>query len=111
MVYDREFLTGTMSVLILSLLGDRAMHTFEIQQEAELRSARQFQLREGTIYPVLRQMERDGLLTAEWREGETERPRKYYVITSKGQRAAESKRAQWTAISAAMRMILESSPE
>jgi hypothetical protein len=54
MLYDREFLTGTMSVLILSLLGDRAMHAFEILHEADLRSARQFQLREGTIYPPSR---------------------------------------------------------
>ena len=110
MVYNREFLTGTMNVLILSLLGERPMHVFEILQEAERRSARRFQLREGTIYPALRQMERGGLLEAEWREGETERLRKYYGLTLKGRRVAESKRAQWDAISAAMRMILEGSP-
>jgi PadR family transcriptional regulator PadR len=51
-------------------------------------------------------MERAGLLKAEWREGETGRARKYYSLTAKGRRQAESKRRQWDAISAAMRTIL-----
>ena len=106
MDYDREFLTGTVGVLILSLLGERPTYGYEILQEAERRSASQFQMKEGTLYPALHQMERAGLLTAEWREGETGRARKYYSLTAKGRRHAESKRRQWEAISAAMRAIL-----
>src|SRR2546427_473935 len=70
MEYDREFLTGTVGVLILSLLTERAMYAYEIVQEAEARSARTFQLKEGTVYPALHQMERAGLLKATWRESE-----------------------------------------
>jgi PadR family transcriptional regulator, regulatory protein PadR len=106
MDYDREFLTGTVGVLILSLLSERAMYGYEILQEAERRSARQFQMKEGTLYPALHQMERAGLLDAEWRESESGRARKYYTLTAKGRRQAESKRRQWEAISAAMRAIL-----
>jgi PadR family transcriptional regulator PadR len=106
MDYDREFLTGTVGVLILSLLTERAMYGYELLQEAERRSARQFQLKEGTIYPALHQMERAGYVTAEWRQGDTGRARKYYSLTAKGRRHAASKRRQWDAISAAMRAIL-----
>ena len=106
MDYDREFLTGTVGVLLLSLLGERAMYGYEILQEAERRSAQQFQLKEGTVYPALHQMERAGLVTAQWRQGESGRARKYYSLTAKGRRQAASKRRQWDAISSAMRAIL-----
>ncbi|PYR59487.1 MAG: PadR family transcriptional regulator [Acidobacteria bacterium] len=96
MEYDREFLTGTVGVLILSLLTERAMYGYEIVQEAELRSAQTFQLKEGTVYPALHQMERAGLLKPTWRES----------ATAKGRRRAASKRRQWVSISTAMRAIL-----
>lgn len=104
--YDREFLTGTVGVLILTLLSERAMYAYEMVQEAERRSDRTFQLKEGTVYPALHQMERAGLLKASWRDSEAGRPRKSYSLTAKGRRQAESKRRQWTSISAAMRAIL-----
>jgi PadR family transcriptional regulator, regulatory protein PadR len=106
MDYDREFLTGTVGVLILSLLGEREMYGYEMLQEAERRSARAFQLKEGTLYPALHQMERAGLLKATWRDSPSGRARKYYALTREGRRRAESKRRQWTSISRAMRAIL-----
>ena len=106
MVFDREFLTGTVGVLILSPLAEREMYGYEILKEAERRSASAFQLKEGTLYPALHQMERSGLLKARWSEGEQGRSRKYYSLTAKGRRRAESKRRQWGQISAAMRAII-----
>jgi PadR family transcriptional regulator PadR len=104
--YDREFLTGTVGVLLLNLLAEREMYGYEMLQEAERRSARTFQLKEGTLYPALHQMERAGLLKANWRDSPTGRARKYYSLTAKGRRQAASKRRQWTSISIAMRAIL-----
>jgi len=104
--YDREFLTGTVGVLILSLLTERAMYAYEMLQEAERRSAGAFHLKEGTLYPALHHMERAGLLKAAWRESDAGRARKYYSLTAKGRRQAESKRRQWKSILSAMRAIL-----
>jgi PadR family transcriptional regulator len=106
MEYDRQFLTGVVGVLLLGLIGERAMYGYEILQEAEKRSDHTFQLKEGTLYPALHQMERSGLLKATWRESAAGRPRKYYSLTAKGRRQAQSKREQWLGISAAMRAIL-----
>lgn len=111
MDYDREFVTGTVGVLILSFLGERPMYGYEMLQEAERRSARAFQLKEGTLYPALRQMERAGLIRATWRESDAGRPRKYYSLTPKGRRRAASKRRQWSAISVAMQAILQGTHE
>ena len=106
MEYDREFLTGTVGVLILSLLREREMYGYELLREAEQRSSSAFQLKEGTLYPALHQMERSGLLKGRWRDSEAGRSRKYYRLTAKGRRQAQSKRQQWLQISAAMRSIL-----
>ena len=105
-VVSSGILTGTVGVLILSLLSERAMYGYEMLQEAERRSASQFTMKEGTLYPALHQMERAGFLKAAWREGESGRARKYYSLTAKGRRHADSKRRQWESISAAMRAIL-----
>ena len=106
MEYDREFLTGTVGVLILSLLSEREMYGYELLREAERRSSSAFQLKEGTLYPALHHMERSRLLKGRWRNSETGRSRKYYSLTAKGRRRAQSKRQQWLQISAAMRSIL-----
>ena len=106
MDFDREFLTGTVGVLILGLLAERAMYAYEMLQEAERRSAGTFRLKEGTIYPALHQMERGGLLQATWRDSPEGRSRKYYALTPKGRRQAQSKRRQWDSLLAAMRAIL-----
>ena len=106
MEFDREFITGTVTVLILSLLGEREMYGYEILQEAERRSAREFQLKEGTVYPALHHMEQAGLLKAAWRSGESGPRRKYYRLTAKGRRQAHSKRRQWETLSTIMRAML-----
>ena len=59
-----------------------------------------------TVSQTVSRMERDGLLKAIWRDGPTGRARKYYGLTAKGRRRAESKRKQWASISGAMRAIL-----
>ena len=110
MEYDREFLTGTVGVLLLNLLAERDMYGYEILREAERRSARTFQLKEGTLYPALHQMERNGLLKATWRTSPGARPRKYYTLTAKGRKQAASKRRQWVSIALAMRAIIGDSP-
>ena len=104
--FDHEFLTGTVTVVLLGLLAERDRYAYEILQETARRSGGAFHLKEGTLYPALHQMERDGLLKAAWRDSDAGRPRKYYSLTAKGRRCADSKRRQWRGIVAATRAIL-----
>jgi PadR family transcriptional regulator, regulatory protein PadR len=106
MEFDREFITGTVTVLILSLLTEREMYGYELLQEAERRSARELQLKEGTLYPALHHMEQCGLLKSVWRSGDAGPRRKYYSLTPKGRRQAQSKRRQWETLAGLMRTIL-----
>lgn len=55
------------------------------------------QVEANTLYPLLRRLDKQGLLTAEWNTDEP-RPRKYYTLTDAGSRVAEDLRAEWLAL-------------
>ena len=54
------------------------------------------ELAEGTLYPLLNRLKRDGLVEAEWRENTSSNPRKYYVITNTGRETLEKMKSYWT---------------
>ena len=106
MEYDREFLTGTVGVLILCLLSEREMYGYELLREAERRSSSAFQLKEGTLYPALHHMERSGLLKARWRDSEAGRSRKYYSLTATGRKRLAVEQSRWNQMSAAIASLM-----
>jgi PadR family transcriptional regulator PadR len=60
---------------------------------------------EGTIYPILARLNRDGVLTAEWRADDVH-PRKYYRLTSRGRKRLEEMTALWEAFSEKLDRLL-----
>jgi len=105
---DPEFLKGSVSLLLLSLLSRGEMYGYEILQEASRRSASAFALKECILYPALHHLERKGLIRAAWRTGDNGRERKYYALTAKGRHAAEDYERQWRHLTGAMTAVLES---
>jgi PadR family transcriptional regulator PadR len=97
MTIQQQMRKGTTTVIILSLLADldRPMYGYEIIQELEARSEGYFQFKEGLIYPRLHEMERQGLLRAEWQGEEGSRRRKFYAITDRGRRRLEKELQDW----------------
>jgi PadR family transcriptional regulator, regulatory protein PadR len=108
MEIDRELLKGSISLLLLNLLTRGEMYGYEIIQAAAIRSANAFAFKEGTIYPALHQLEKRGLIQAEWRTGDNGRERKYYSLTAKGRKAAEQYEAQWQHLTSAIHAVLGS---
>jgi len=108
MEIDREFLKGSISLLLLNLLSRGELYGYEILQEASRRSARAFQFKEGTLYPALHQLEKKGHIRSEWRTAENGRERKYYSLTAKGRKAAAAYEKQWQHLTGAVAAILES---
>jgi PadR family transcriptional regulator, regulatory protein PadR len=58
----------------------------------------------NTLYPLLRRLERQGLLSSAWNTDEA-RPRKYYSITAEGQSLARALRADWEQLDRALRAL------
>jgi PadR family transcriptional regulator PadR len=106
---DTELLKGTLSLLILSLLGRKSMYGYEIAATVHRDTDGAFTWREGSLYPSLHKMEADGLIEGEWEEKETGRKRRYYRITKKGKAVLAEKVQSWTELCRAVNRILEKS--
>ena len=95
MPVNKELLKGSTSTLILTLLTRKQMYGYEIIKELEFTSGGLFELREGTLYPILHSLEAEGHVRAEWVGEEGTRQRKYYSITKTGRSLLKSKRREW----------------
>lgn len=89
-----DALNGQLDPLILATVADEPAHGYAILQRLKERSAGTFDLAEGTIYPALHRLERDGLLDSSW-STESGRRRRVYRITRSGRSALEVKRREW----------------
>jgi PadR family transcriptional regulator, regulatory protein PadR len=63
---------------------------------------------EGTLYPLLRRLESHGLLVSDWRE-EDKRPKRFYHLSSEGQRIFKQLSAEWETITASLNEIMKES--
>ena len=98
--------SGSVSMLVLALLKEREMYGYQIIEELDKRSSHVFQLKEGTLYPVLHGLEKEHLISAREAETVRGRVRRYYAVTPKGLRALEEKKAEWQTFSTAVTAIL-----
>jgi len=103
---ERGALGGTTTMLVLALLQEREMYGYQIIEELAQRSNDVFQLKEGTLYPILHGLEKDKLVTAREAEAPSGRMRRYYRITARGLAALEEKKEEWQISSAAVTAIL-----
>ena len=95
-------------MLLLHLLSRGEMYGYEIVQEAARRSSNAFDLKEGTLYPALHQLEKKGQIKSYWRTADNGRERKYYSLTAKGRKLAAEYERQWEHLTGAIGAILES---
>ena len=96
MTINKELTKGSMALLILSVLAEEEMYGYQMITELARRSDHTFELKEGTLYPILHMLEAERLVTVREKEAETGRMRKYYRITKKGLKALEEKKEEWT---------------
>ncbi len=68
------------------------------------------QVEPGTLYPLLRRLEKQGLLESKWDTNET-RPRKYYLLSNVGKDVLELLRVEWQTIARSMQNLLEERDE
>jgi len=72
---------GLLEFLVLQIIATEKVYAADILKQL---NATQFATQEGTLYPLLSKMRREGLLDYEWKESEAGPPRKYYKLTVKG---------------------------
>lgn len=103
---QREQLKGNTESLLLALLQGEPMYGYQIIKELEQRSQGYFKFREGTLYPALHRMEKEGLVEGRWQPTPGGQDRRYYHLTAKGAKALETKMAEWRGFSTAIDLII-----
>lgn len=94
MAVDKSLISGSTGMLILKLLSEKDMYGYEMIEALEKKSNQVFQLKAGTLYPLLHSLVEKGYLTFYEQEANG-KMRKYYSITKTGRRFLEDKVKEW----------------
>ena len=105
----REQEPGGMDLLILHLLAERDMYGYEMVTELASRSNEVFRLKEGTLYPLLHRLEKEGSVSA-YEEKKEGRVRRYYRLTRKGGEKLRERTEAWETYSGAVNAVLCGTP-
>jgi transcriptional regulator len=100
-----DALHGQLDVLVLATLAEDPGHGYVILQRLRERSRGAFDLAEGTLYPALHRLERDGLLSSSW-SSDSGRRRRIYELTRSGQAALRTRRQDWSQFARAVEAVL-----
>jgi len=82
----RELVPGTLDMLVLHTLTLGALHGYAIAQHIEKLSEAVLQVEQGSLYPALERLQRQGFVTSKWGESPTGRRARYYTITASGRK-------------------------
>jgi PadR family transcriptional regulator, regulatory protein PadR len=96
---------GTLEYCVLALLRDQARYGFDLVRT--LAQADGLITSEGTIYPLLSRLRRDGLVTTTWHESQSGPPRRYYQLTPAGHQALELFTTEWDRFTDAVDHLLQ----
>jgi PadR family transcriptional regulator PadR len=103
--WQEQMRRGTLELAVLLVIAPRPRYGLEILRQLEFAD---LVLAEGTIYPLLARLERDGLLKSDWVEGEGPRPRKYYQLTPQGRARMKRMSAEFRSVAAGIEQMIDS---
>ena len=102
---DQEWKKGSAELLILSLLEDQPRHGYDIGKLIEGRSGGRLHFHNASLYPLLYRLENRGLIQGRWVERPNQRRRRYYRLTTQGQRTLAWQRQSWREFARAVSQI------
>ncbi len=102
----QDYLKGGLALLILATLQDGPAHGYALARTIERRTENALQLREGSLYPALHALERDGLIQSAWETPDKGRERKTYTLTESGTKKLTEWSAGWQQFVVAVGRVL-----
>jgi len=106
MTKPTDLVQGTLDLLILRTIQTDAMHGWAIAQRIQSLSKDVLQVNQGSLYPALQRLERQGLITADWGVSENNRRARFYRLTPAGRRRLQQERNDWDRLSAAISLVM-----
>ena len=106
MSLEKNTLTGNTTMLVLRMLKEKDMYGYQIIDEILEKSESLFSLKTGTLYPLLHNLEKSGLVTSYEQDADNQRVRRYYSITDFGKAQLAIKQAEWELYSRAVKQVM-----
>jgi PadR family transcriptional regulator PadR len=106
-VANSDLVRGSIDTIILSVLLERDNYGYQIIKEIYLKSGREFELKEPTLYAALRRLEAQGALESYWGEESQGGRRKYYRVTEAGKVLYRKNYDAWQAVKKLIDRLLE----
>ena len=97
---------GTLELLILKTLALGPNHGFGITLHVQTVSTGLLRLEEGSLYPALHRLEKNGLIRGEWRQTDNARRARFYTLSAAGRRRLAEAEDHWTAMTKGVRKVL-----
>ncbi len=104
-----ETLKGHLDMLLLSIVAEGPSHGYAVIEQLRAQSGDAFDLPEGTVYPALHRLQRNGLLTSSWGENGGRR-RRVYTLTTDGRKALARQRREWNLFAGAVQRVVKGTP-
>ena len=101
-----DLVQGTLDLLILKVISLEPKHGWAIAKRIEQISKDELQVQQGSLYPALYRLQRQGWVKAEWRDSETGRSAKFYSLTTAGRKRLEAEVANWSRLSNAINIVV-----
>ena len=104
--WSKEIKRGAASLAIVAVLDEQTAYGYEIVKTLG-EKASFLNLEQGTVYPLLRRLEKRKLLESEWNYDDPTKPKKYYKLTADGKMALQIMTETWSVLSDELRRLLE----
>jgi PadR family transcriptional regulator, regulatory protein PadR len=101
-----DALRGSLDLLILKTLSLEPQHGWGISQRVQQVTRGALELGQGSLYPALQRLEKEGLVTSDWQVTENNRRARIYELTPAGRRALGAELESWRRFAAALELIL-----
>jgi transcriptional regulator len=102
-----DLVQGTLDLLILKTISLEPKHGWAIAKRIQQISNEVLQVQQGSLYPALHRLEQKAWIKAKWAETETDRKAKFYSLTAAGRSQLEKEAANWSRLSAAINLVVE----
>lgn len=101
-----DALRGSLDLLVLKTLSLEPMHGWGIGQRVQQISGGELEVNQGSLYPALQRLEKEGLITSDWGTTENNRRARYYELTAAGRRALGAEVESWRRFAAGLEAVL-----
>jgi PadR family transcriptional regulator len=102
-----DLLQGTLDLLILKTIARQPLHGWAIARRIQERSGDILAVGQGSLYPALHRLEKQGWVRAEWSESDLGREARFYALTRAGRKQLERELKTWERLSSAVRLLIE----